>query len=698
VPNGYTNIKTGVTVKLKRVIIKNFRKLNNIDFSMTEDISVIVGPNAVGKSSVFEAIRLVKATLFPRANDELRHVMIALGATSAHFPQGQFQYDISALAGDILKPVSIALTIEFSSDEVVLLQSAAPQIARSLLFTQLGRQPNDPSVDLVAYLATPIGKQSEEAATKAVVDTMQHIGAGKPIDVGIEITATSLNGSNAINNLIIAQLEQRQPPDKTIFSYFPADRSLPVGEIAIQVGPQDFKAQLDSHFATATTKYGRLKQTVVNRAILARINEVDLKPEFDSIFETFLPGKEFIGLQQKPTGLVSVLVRDKASDKVFDIDSLSSGEKGLVLSFLLFRTSLVEGSIALVDELELHLNPAVCRKILPYLAENVAKKMGCQFIISTHSAEITRDAYDREDTELFHLRNGNDISPIFSKDVQEVVEAIGLLGVSTDQALTARGLIFVEGDSDIDILQSAFPELLSGIDLRSLNGRSEVEKSITGLQAAEQKGKLKEQQSFLFDNDRKKTTLKSTKLVKIEQLQRYCLENYLLDEAVLYDIIKLHTKTPPESRGKFATKIQELAMKQLDAVITNEILVEYRALRIGLKSDEIKGKNTAEIAEMQLQKIREIEEVLKTHVAATGWTEKFSSTHSAKRAEREQIWSKRWKELCSGKTLIEDLQREYTIHLDLTKFKCQVAAELARQQKHNDIKVLKGIVDRLLPT
>ncbi|CAK0602336.1 Uncharacterised protein [Burkholderia pseudomallei] len=45
---------------------------------------------------------------------------------------------------------------------------------------------------------------------------------------------------------------------------------------------------------------------------------------------------------------------------------------------------------------------------------------------------------------------------------------------------------------------------------------------------------------------------------------------------------------------------------------------------------------------------------------------------------------------------MEDIQREYTLNMDLTKFKCIVASELARLQK-DDITILKGIVDRLLP-
>ncbi|MFX1733926.1 AAA family ATPase [Paraburkholderia sp. A1RI_3L] len=684
-------------MKLRRVVIKNFRKLADIDFDLSQNLSVIVGPNAVGKSTIFEAIRLAKAVLFPRTHDELRLVLVSLGATSAHFMQGQFQYDISALAGDIDKPVTVGLTIEFSNDEIESIRQAIPQITRNLVATQLGRQPNDPTLDLTAYFATPMGQKAQLEASKTIVEAIKNLDASNKVEARIDINQLQIQGSSTLNNLFIAHLEQRLVPEKTIFSYFPADRSMPAGEVAIQIGPQDFKAQLDSHFSQAISKYGRLKQTVVNRAILARINDTDLKPEFDSIFDTFLPGKRFVGLSQKPTGLVSVLVRDDVSQKTFDIDSLSSGEKGLVLSFLLFKTALALGSIVLVDELELHLNPAVCRKIIPYLAEHVAKNFDCQFIISTHSAEITRDAYERDDTALFHLRSGTDISPVLKQDVYEVVEAIRRLGVSAEQALTAKATVFVEGDTDISILEAAFPELLSGVQLRALHGRTEVEKSIRELQEAERKGVLKERQGFLFDNDRKTTNLSSTDLVKIEQLERYCLENYLIDETILFDLIKIYATNPPESRGRFSMELKGFAINQLDSVILNEMLSEFREIRNGLRSEEIKGRSVAEIANIQLERLSENQRNINTKLANKDWVGEFERIHASKRAEREPLWQNDWKVLCSGKILLESVQRTYQVNIDLTKFKCMLAAELARKNK-DDITALKGIIGRLLPS
>ena len=45
-------------MKLNRVIIENFRGIERVEFDAGEYLTGIVGPNAVGKSSILEAIRL----------------------------------------------------------------------------------------------------------------------------------------------------------------------------------------------------------------------------------------------------------------------------------------------------------------------------------------------------------------------------------------------------------------------------------------------------------------------------------------------------------------------------------------------------------------------------------------------------------------------------------------------------------------
>ena len=73
-------------MRFTNIKIKNFRSLVNIEVDLTPRCNVIVGPNAIGKTTFLEAIRLVKALASPRTNNEANQVMYALGISNAQNP------------------------------------------------------------------------------------------------------------------------------------------------------------------------------------------------------------------------------------------------------------------------------------------------------------------------------------------------------------------------------------------------------------------------------------------------------------------------------------------------------------------------------------------------------------------------------------------------------------------------------------
>ncbi len=61
-------------MKLTYLKVQNVRAL--------EDIEIVCGPNASGKSTIFEAIRLVRAVRAPRLQNEAQSVLVQLQALS----------------------------------------------------------------------------------------------------------------------------------------------------------------------------------------------------------------------------------------------------------------------------------------------------------------------------------------------------------------------------------------------------------------------------------------------------------------------------------------------------------------------------------------------------------------------------------------------------------------------------------------
>ena len=136
-----------------------------------------------------------------------------------------------------------------------------------------------------------------------------------------------------------------------------------------------------------------------------------------------------------------------------------------------------DGGIVLFDEPELHLNPSVCKEVLPFIIEAYADRKDLQFIICTHSPEILTSAFDTEKCALFQLKSCTNISRVGRRAIDEYADALQKLGTSVGEALLYEGTVLVEGDDDVEFLRAGFGELLRKFNIKDRGGRKEVEKT-----------------------------------------------------------------------------------------------------------------------------------------------------------------------------------------------------------------------------
>src|SRR5438045_8540507 len=101
---------------------------------------------------------------------------------------------------------------------------------------------------------------------------------------------------------------------------------MPTGEINIQLGAGDVMQQLHSYMGQPGTKYNRLKNLIVTHSLLGADQHKLLEEDFRIIFDTLLVGKRLKSVRVSPHGLLSVLIEEIATGKVYDIDRMSSGE------------------------------------------------------------------------------------------------------------------------------------------------------------------------------------------------------------------------------------------------------------------------------------------------------------------------------------------------------------------------------------
>ena len=219
---------------LRTVTIRNFRSIENLPINLDRRASVIVGPNAIGKTTLLEAIRLAKAALAPRTSNETQQAFIGLGALSPHNPNS---LNYNALARDVARPIEIDAEFELTSSDIQQLDAMVPEIATSTVRARLGpAAAAQGPLALVQYLSSPAGAAHLAAARRVIETGIATIKTSACIALKLRINPATgtISGVNQLDQLIFATMEGRLPPHQALFSYFPADRAMPTGEINIQ--------------------------------------------------------------------------------------------------------------------------------------------------------------------------------------------------------------------------------------------------------------------------------------------------------------------------------------------------------------------------------------------------------------------------------------------------------------------------------
>ncbi len=652
---------------LAKLEITNFRSISKLSLDLAQGASLLVGPNAVGKTTVLEAVRLAKAVLAPRTQNEARQVLTGLGV-AVNASQQQMNY--SAIAGDSKLPVEIKSTYRLTDREVEILPDCLVELAQQVVASQHGIDLNNGQLNLVQFFSSDVGRNAMSVAMAALQVHIAEFAKNRLCKLYLTIDPRfGFQGFDGASQALFTVFERRLPPSKSLFSYFPADRALAVGDAQIQLGVADSAQQLESHNAQPALKYQRLKNVIFSTLVAGEVAAAHQEETFAKIFDRLLKGRTLEQSKVNQFGQATIMIRDHFSDKSFDIDSMSSGEKGLILTFLLIARSLQEDGIILLDEPELHLNSAVCKDLLDFLLDEYLLKMNVQAIICTHSPEIMSSALRREDCAVYNLKRDVPVSLIRKSDHAEAAQALKALGTSEIEALLFDAVVFVEGPDDVELLEFAFRNFLSRLRFRELSGRGEVEKYIRLLVAADNDGKSETVSYFIFDRDGRDFPIQSTKNVRIKQWGRYCLENYLIEPEILYDTVRqdLRPKIWPSSLGEANEFFTSVAKRQLEGRIVEEV---YASL--GLQDVRLRGEDKKQPFAQSAQRLYSKLEKLNSQISPLDqapWVSAFVEKCETKMAEEQDAWSSKWIERCSGKQFLQDIYVYAGMKADMSSFK-----------------------------
>jgi hypothetical protein len=375
---------------------------------------------------------------------------------------------------------------------------------------------------------------------------------------------------------------------------------------------------------------------------------------------------------------------------------MSSGEKGLILTFLLISHSVAPGGVIMIDEPELHLNPAVCKLILPFLINEFLIPNDLQAIICSHSPEVLGAAFDSSTCTLLHLQSPTVISKIYPEDKREVFEALRRLGTSASDVLFSAGSIFVEGDHDVEVLESGFDKLVVRYDIKQLGGRGNIEKEIRTLQDAEARKEVDTLKCFIFDLDRMPTSLVSTRMIKVLQWKRRTLENYLIEDKIIYDLFNDQeiSKQKIDNRGEVQAVFKRIAVSQLQEAVATDVYNGMSYESPGLRPREIVGKSYSEMAEVLFSRLG----VLKGQIcglAEADWKKTFSVECETEHHRRQVVWDSEWLTLCDGKRFFRDLHQLYGVKVSPIKLKKMIVERMQREQTDAWVLVEKLLIEGL---
>jgi predicted ATPase len=538
-------------MRIHSIEIRNFRAIDYFNIGKCENSIIIAGPNGCGKSSIFDAIRLLKSAYGQYQDNEWKKWF------------DEFQIDIQNLsreAGRVLhdptSPLLINAQFQLSATEREFLTSNSRRLIEGIGWSRHLRSPG--SEEQEHRVISPLDRRLHQRAVQQEVERMlgdlsEELGK----DRYIAELSMKPDGEVTIRPSMVLEVVFGifSPANIGIIDFHGANRNYQrqkLGSISLSVADAEERHRQHALYDTQG-KYSNLKSEMAASYIKSLLmNEADLSCSEDNdiiitlqkLFSVFFPGKRFLGPQPTHDGKLLFPVELEGGRR-HDIDELSSGEKEVLLGYLRLRNSAPRESVILLDEPELHLNPRLIRGLPRFYQEHIGKRLGNQLWMITHSDALIREAVDDPEFQVFHMQTatGKSVDENQARLVcvkadidRAVIDLVGDLAGYSPQA----SIVLLEGggDSEVDknIIQELFPEFADRVNLISGGAKSRVTDLHEFLDASDKAGYLHLDVYSIVDRD-----FDSDFVAPEERRLRwdvYHIENYLLEPVYIMKALR----------------------------------------------------------------------------------------------------------------------------------------------------------------
>lgn len=357
---------------------------------------------------------------------------------------------------------------------------------------------------------------------------------------------------------------------------------------------QDFVNYIHQKSAARDKKIAdQLKKSPKNGEKIIQDNP-DPLDKYKKIFSALLPEKELLDID--PAKPKEFQYKDESGQTLL-FSTLSSGEQEVIRVLFDVARKDIRHSVIIVDEPELHLHPTLTFKLIEEL-----KAIGehtNQLIFLTHSADLISTYYSTGDVYFIDtLQTGTNQAHKLSDLNNTHHQIVKLVGQNLGLFAVGKKLVFVEGEnSSIDrltyhtIAQSIDSEIKiipvgSVFNIMTLSSIEEqIRNAIFGIEIymIRDRDGLSENQIAGIE-----------KTGRIKCLKRRHIENYFLDEEVLFKVAEqlyLTTINPAITKETIKNETKKIAQESINFNLFKNT-IEYLSLNHFFKTPKVKSVDT----------------------------------------------------------------------------------------------------------
>lgn len=650
---------------IRSIYIKNFRAIEYLEIDNIGQFVILAGANGCGKSSVFDAIRLLKTSHGEYHPSELHSFFQEFVINLQNRRKS-----IKKLFRDSSKRIEIKASFELEAvEKIFLLENLDDFLTENFWKNEYPGLVYRQS-DTVDILTRRFRMNDERAfinsykteALQKLNNTIQKIS--------IEITPEG-EILHPLESIVMSLVLKKFIPQKLgVLEYHPASRSYIKESIqGINLQDPNLSEQYKHHVLYNTeNKYRNIKAEILQEYIfssllgdqnipatqdIARLSEkISLEKSLNDLFATFFPGKNFIGLQVSENGDIDFFV-ELSNGMQHEIDELSAGEKEILFGYLRLRSNAPRNSIILLDEPELHLNPRLLKELPGFYQKNIGLPLNNQIWLTTHSDSLLRNTVSNSDFSIYHISSALDASHLTNQAIrvsavteldQVVIDLVGNLAVYNPQSK----IVILEGgdqnegqkEFDVNMVSRLFPEISEKVLLIPGSSKTQALAVHKILNRASQNSKIQYQFYSIIDHDYEKPSLESNQYT----WDVYSIENYLLDSQFILEVFKdmnphlLLTETEIEEDlfGIAREIMTQMIRDRLNAVLNKKVM---KCIKFGKPGEDmvddfhnsvlnshIKMEKllNGELSRDNIEKVKiEIEQDLQDSLTSGTWKKKF---------------------------------------------------------------------------